>query len=273
MQERTSLHIAHGSITLSSVHKNSFMWTASMKVNGKYINRNLLKLSSFFCRKMNLTEYFIFLSFILCCLIQTSELKNSPDAIRQLVAALEILPPGTKEETLSGTVSNLFQPIIPRRMQEPLDPPRVTGHTIRMKVGYSNLAIWSTRHFVEWRALRKCRQAVPDPITELGLNEDQLWNLKARVNRRFLVRYDCSKPMDVKPLSLFIHDPCEPVEASEKESYIWYPTSYSIPDCSIWNKKRVSGYQLRKVCFTVYLLLWKCWSWQSFAAGSLFPAS
>ena len=30
--------------------------------------------------------------------------------------------------------------------------------------------------------------------------------------------YDCSKPMDVKPVSSFIHNPCEPAEANNKET-------------------------------------------------------
>ena len=34
-----------------------------------------------------------------------------------------------------------------------------------------------------------------------------------------MVGYDCSKPMDVKPVSSFIHDPCDPVKASKKETY------------------------------------------------------
>ena len=69
---------------------------------------------------MNLTEYFVFLSFILCCLVQISELKskNSQDVIKQLVAAFEILPPSKKEETLSKTVYNLFPPIIPNGICE-----------------------------------------------------------------------------------------------------------------------------------------------------------
>ena len=190
-----------------------------MKVNSEHINRNLFKLSSFFCRKMNLTKYFVFLSLILCCLIQVSELDKSQYVIRQLVTAFEILPPGTKEGTLSGTVTNLFPPIIPHGIQGVLNPPRVTGQTVLKRVWSPNLAVQSTQRFVEQRALRERHQPVPDPITELGLNEDQLRNLKAHVNRRFLDGYDCSKPMDVKPVSLFIHDPCHPLEASEKEMY------------------------------------------------------
>ena len=159
---------------------------------------------------MNLTEHFVFLSFILYCLVQINELKtkNSQDVIKQLVAALEILPPSKKEETLLKTVYNLFPAIIPNGIRDPLNPPRVTGQSILTKVGSPNLASQSTRLFVKRRTLCERRQAVPDPITELGLNEDQLRNLKARLNRRFLVGYDCSKPMDVKPVSLVIHDPC-----------------------------------------------------------------
>ena len=55
--------------------------------------------------------------------------------------------------------------------------------------------------------MRERRQTTPDAITELNLNQDQLRDLKSRVHRRFLVGYDCSKPVDVKPVSSFIHDP------------------------------------------------------------------
>ena len=110
---------------------------------------------------MNLTEHFVFLSFILCCLIQVSELDKSQDVIRQLVAAFEILPPSKKEETFSDTVANLFPPIILQGIQVPLNPPRVTGQTVLKKVGSPNLAIQSTRCFVEQRALRERRQGCP----------------------------------------------------------------------------------------------------------------
>ena len=135
--------------------------------------------------QINLTEYFVFLSLILCSLIQVSEpkAKSSQDVIRQLVAALEILPLSKKEETLSEIVPNLFPPIIPNGIQAPLNPPRVTGQTILMKVGSPNLASRSTHRFVKQRALHEQRQAILDPVTELGLNEAQLRNLKARVNR------------------------------------------------------------------------------------------
>ena len=64
---------------------------------------------------MNLTEHFVFFSFLLCCLVQISELK-SQDVIKQLVAAFEILPPSTNVETLSKSVYNFFPPIIPYGM-------------------------------------------------------------------------------------------------------------------------------------------------------------
>ena len=87
---------------------------------------------------MHSTEYFVFLSLILCSLIQISELKakNSQDVIRQLVAALEILSPSKKQETLSGTVADLFPPIIPHGIHEPLNPPRITGQTVLTKLDF-----------------------------------------------------------------------------------------------------------------------------------------
>ena len=73
--------------------------------------------------------------------------------------------------------------------------------------------------------LRECRQATPDAVDELWLREDQYRNLKARVTRRFLAGYDCSKPMDVKPISSFIHDPREPAEANSEETYEIQPVT------------------------------------------------
>ena len=73
--------------------------------------------------------------------------------------------------------------------------------------------------------MRERHPATPDAITELGLSEEQHRNLKACVNRHFLVGYDCSKPMDFKPISSFIHDPCEPAEANNKETYEIQPVT------------------------------------------------
>ena len=77
----------------------------------------------------------------------------------------------------------------------------------------------STCQFAERRALRERRAVTPDAISELDLTEDQYRDLKARVHRRFLVGYDCSRPMEVKPISSFIRDPCEPAEAETDDGY------------------------------------------------------
>ena len=31
--------------------------------------------------------------------------------------------------------------------------------------------------------------------------------------------YDCSDPQEIKPISSFIRDPCEPAEANEQDKY------------------------------------------------------
>ena len=39
--------------------------------------------------------------------------------------------------------------------------------------------------------------------------------------------YDCSNPREVKPISSFVRDPCEPAEANERGTYeIDPPTQY-----------------------------------------------
>ena len=93
------------------------------------------------------------------------------------------------------------------------------------EVNATGLVRDSTCKFAEQRALRERCQITPDALTELGLSEEQFRDLKARVNRRFLVGYDCSKPMEVKPISSFIHDPCEPAEANNKEKYDIQPVT------------------------------------------------
>ena len=125
--------------------------------------------------------------------------------------------PQTNDSSLSKAVYNFFPPIIPHRIHESLNPTWVTGRLAGVEV--PNLASRSTHQYAKQRALRERCQAIPDAVTELGLNKDQLPNLKACVNIRFLVGYDCSKPMDVKPVSSFIHDTCEPAEVNNKETY------------------------------------------------------
>ena len=110
-------------------------------------------------------------------------------------------------------------PIIPHRKPEPYHPFQDAGCHDLAEVNTTDLARDSACKFAEKRASRERRQVAPDALTELGLSEEQFRDLKARVNRRFLVGYDCSKPMEVKPISSFIHDPCIPNESSDEDTY------------------------------------------------------
>ena len=77
--------------------------------------------------------------------------------------------------------------------------------------------------------LRTKRQISPDAATELSLNDAQLNSLQAQVNRRFLTGYDCTDPQEVKPISSFIRDPCEPIDANNQDNYeIGDKTQYQI---------------------------------------------
>ena len=67
--------------------------------------------------------------------------------------------------------------------------------------------------------LRIKRQISPDVATELNLNDAQLNSLQTQVNRKFLVGYDCANPQDVKPISSFIRDPCEPIADDQQDNY------------------------------------------------------
>ena len=64
------------------------------------------------------------------------------------------------------------------------------------------------------------RQISPDVATELNLSDAQLNSLQAQVHRRFLMGYDCSDPQEIKPISSFIQDPCEPAEANKQDKYV-----------------------------------------------------
>ena len=77
----------------------------------------------------------------------------------------------------------------------------------------------SRLYHIRREKLRAKRQISPDVATELNLSDAQLNSLQAQVNRRFLMGYDCSDPQEVKPISSFIRDPCEPVEANEQDKY------------------------------------------------------
>ena len=78
----------------------------------------------------------------------------------------------------------------------------------------------SSRRFrIRRNKLRARRQVTRDRTSELELSDAQLNNFKAHVDRRFLTGYDCAEPREVKPISSFIQDPCEPTEASDKDTY------------------------------------------------------
>ena len=73
--------------------------------------------------------------------------------------------------------------------------------------------------YIRKEKLRIKRQISPDVATELNLDDAQLNSLQAQVNRRFFMGYDCANPQEVKPISSFIRDPCEPVEANNQDHY------------------------------------------------------
>ena len=78
----------------------------------------------------------------------------------------------------------------------------------------------STRLFhIRREKQRIKRQISPDAAEELGLSHAQLNSLQAQVNRRFLTGYDCAHPQEVKPVSSFVQDPCEPIEANQQDTY------------------------------------------------------
>ena len=77
----------------------------------------------------------------------------------------------------------------------------------------------SRLYHIRREKLRAKRQISPDVATELNLSDAQLNSLQAQVNRRFLTGYNCSDPQEVKPISSFIRDPCEPVEANKQDKY------------------------------------------------------
>ena len=120
--------------------------------------------------------------------------------------------------------ASLF-PIIPHRIPKPFYPSQDTGPPILTEVNITDLASESTRQYAEQNTLHEHWQTTPDAITELGLNQDQYRNLKAMVKRRFLVGYDCSKPVDIKPISSFINDHCEPTGANSQEDYEIQPVT------------------------------------------------
>ena len=92
------------------------------------------------------------------------------------------------------------------------------------KIVYAKDEISLTKESSRLSYLRKTkrrvkRQISPDVATELNLNDAQLNSLQAQVNRRFLVGYDCANPQEVKPISSFIRDPCEPIADDQQDNY------------------------------------------------------
>ena len=146
---------------------------------------------------------------------KSNHMKSTKVIVPKLQQAFTVRAPPRKS---TKSVVNRFPPIIPHWIAEPYHPFQDAGCHNLAEVNSTDLARDSACKFAEQRALREQRQTTPDALTELGLNEEQFRDLKAQVNRRFLVGYDCSKPMEVKPISSFIHDPCEPVEANNKET-------------------------------------------------------
>ena len=166
---------------------------------------------------------------------------NKPDA--PITAALERPPPGTSKSGktnspdigmntlhLSMKIAKLMDTLSQERTIPNLEIPASRNITYNSslpnndKIVYAEdeleLAKESSRQFYDRREkLRIKRQISPDVATELNLNDAQLSNMQAQVNRRFLVGYDCSNPQEVKPISSFIQDPCEPAPANEQDTY------------------------------------------------------
>ena len=144
--------------------------------------------------------------------------------------------------------------IVPHRESKPFDEVKANNDTI--VYGEDEVSLTSETshlHHIRLRKLRERRQITPDITTELELSDAQFRNLKAHVNRRFLTGYDCSNPREVKPISSFVQDPCEPAEANERDTYeIDPPTQYQIVQYE--TRREFSGTRCEKYVsqFTYY---------------------
>ena len=163
---------------------------------------------------------------------------NAPDT-----AALEIPPPGKTKSNktvlpplgmnvlhhsikLAELMATLSQQLSIPDLETPA-PRNVTFNSTfpsTDKIVYAEdeleLAKESSRLYYDRREkLRIKRQISPDIATELNLNDAQLSNMEAQVNRRFLVGYDCANPQEIKPISSFVQDPCEPTQANEHDTF------------------------------------------------------
>ena len=120
--------------------------------------------------------------------------------------------------------------IAPHRESKPFNATEASNDTIVYAGDEVSLTKESSLlYHICMRKLHARRQVTPDITTEIELSDAQLRTLKAHVNRRFLVEYDCSNPREVKPISSFVQDPCEPAEANERDTYeIDPPNQYNL---------------------------------------------
>ena len=111
----------------------------------------------------------------------------------------------------------------------------------------------SCLHHIHLNRQRARRQITPEITAELGLSDEQLNSLKAQVNRRFLTGYDCANPREVKPISSFVRDPCEPAKANDKDEYVMDPpTQYQIVQYKTRREFKGTGSEKNLSQFTYY---------------------
>ena len=177
--------------------------------------------------------------------IPTTHPSGHFSAITPATAALELPPPGKrkrKNATASQPGMNLMQLhqslrlaklmttlnrqqdipdlIVPPSRNDTHEPPSPSTDKIVYAKDEINLTKESSRlSYIRKEKLRAKRQISPDVAPELNLNDAQLNSLQTQVNRRFLMGYDCANPQEVKPISSFIRDPCEPIEANNQDHY------------------------------------------------------
>ena len=167
---------------------------------------------------------------------------NPVDAPR--TAALELPPSDQNQETQSASPRSLGMNVLHHSMKlaklmdimskerstPNLEPPAPRNITLNDTLPSPDIIVnaeeivdltkESTQSYaVRREKLRIKRQISPDVATELDLNDAQMSNMQAQVDRRFLVGYDCANPQEVKPISSFVQDPCEPSPTTEPETF------------------------------------------------------
>ena len=144
--------------------------------------------------------------------------------------------------------------IAPHLESKPFNATEVSNDTIVYAGDKVSPTKESSRlYHIRMRKLRSRCQVTPDITTKLELSDAQLRTLKAHVNQRFLTGYDCSNPREVRPISSFVQDPCEPAEANERDTYqIDPPTQYQIVQYE--TRREFKGTQCEKYIsqFTYY---------------------